>query len=475
MAETTQNYYRSKEPGNYAGSDLDLSTLFRVMWRRKISILFFLILGVTVTFVSLSYMKPLYTSQAVILIQNNAGKLAIKDLSQLIKSKSLNTDFVLTEIEIIKSRNMVSQVVKRLGLIDDPELSNHTHVPQNDQNFKALLVDGTTFESLPPETLDAKVSMTINKFLERLRVVSIPGSTAVQINFTSENPYKSAIITNAIVDIYTNQKISEQTRLQQRLSEWFDERLHNLREQALETDRKMQKYKIEHELTEDQTDIISTNHLNKLNEQLTAKKKKKSEVAVTLQQLNKPDDFENIEALTSNDVNFGILKNLRLEELRLKTEISDLSNRYGPKHPVIKKKKSEIDTIQKSLRSEVQEIKNALNTEIKIADAKAKDLERQIRSNIKNISNNADTLMILRELEREADSAELALRTFLETYKNIAWQDMLPGSGVQVISDASVPTHPSFPNSPLFLLLSAFISLFLGMSFAIFREHVAKN
>lgn len=420
-------------------------------------------------------MKPLYTSQAVILIQNNAGKLAIKDLSQLIKSKSLNTDFVLTEIEIIKSRNMVSQVVKRLGLIDDPELSNHTHVPQNDQNFKALLVDGTTFESLPPETLDAKVSMTINKFLERLRVVSIPGSTAVQINFTSENPYKSAIITNAIVDIYTNQKISEQTRLQQRLSEWFDERLHNLREQALETDRKMQKYKIEHELTEDQTDIISTNHLNKLNEQLTAAQLKKSEVAVTLQQLNKPDDFENIEALTSNDVNFGILKNLRLEELRLKTEISDLSNRYGPKHPVIKKKKSEIDTIQKSLRSEVQEIKNALNTEIKIADAKAKDLERQIRSNIKNISNNADTLMILRELEREADSAELALRTFLETYKNIAWQDMLPGSGVQVISDASVPTHPSFPNSPLFLLLSAFISLFLGMSFAIFREHVAKN
>ena len=61
----------SKSPKSYpADDDIDLATLGSALWRAKGAILGLAVLAGIVTFVGLSMMRPLYTSEARILIQN---------------------------------------------------------------------------------------------------------------------------------------------------------------------------------------------------------------------------------------------------------------------------------------------------------------------------------------------------------------------------------------------------------------------
>ncbi len=464
---------QQKTAGMFEGADgIDVRDFLVLLWRRKILIVVMLVLGVGLAFTVLSTIKPRYTASALILIQNNSAQQVSKDLVQLLKSKTFDTTFILTELEILKSRNLASQVIKRLDLINDPEFGAEAKgsADASEQYFRDLSVDGTKLKTLPPEAIDGQVTSTVTNFLEHLKVNSIPGSIAVRVSFTSENPYKAALISNAVVNVYKGQKAHEDVETQRRLTGWLDARLKALRAQVFEAETEIQAYKADNELAEKKIDIISADQIAELNAQLIKAQADRSEIQVTLGQLKKEGALDGVSSLSFGNDSASVMKALRLEEARLKSDISELSNRYGHKHPKIKKKNSEVESVRASLELEQKKIRGALQTEFKIADARVRDIERQISEAAQEISENTDALIKLRELEREVDSSRLVLKTFLETYKRSVGRDGLQASGVKVISDASVPQVPSYPNKLLFIALGAFLSLFLTVVFIVLVE-----
>ena len=100
---------------------IDFSQYFRIIMRRKWSILFFSMLVTLIVALFLMTLKPIYKATSTVLIENKQSKvLSIEDVY------GLNTggkEYFLTQFEIIKSRELAVRVIERLDSVSYTHLT----------------------------------------------------------------------------------------------------------------------------------------------------------------------------------------------------------------------------------------------------------------------------------------------------------------------------------------------------------------
>lgn len=109
--------------------ELDLKEIFNIFWRRKIGIIIILLLTILIGGIYSFYMiKPVYTSYTSLLlipedsvIQNEDGTIAKIDFT-------LNSELVETYNELIKSKDILKQVVNELQIKDLSEATIKNNV-----------------------------------------------------------------------------------------------------------------------------------------------------------------------------------------------------------------------------------------------------------------------------------------------------------------------------------------------------------
>lgn len=98
------------------------------------------------------------------------------------------------EIEIIRSRPVVLQVIDKLGLRNDPEFSRPTLLT------KILRWPGAS--STTPAA--ANIDKVVRAFSKRLRVARIRNTLLIAIRFSASDAAKAARIANTIAEVYTH-------------------------------------------------------------------------------------------------------------------------------------------------------------------------------------------------------------------------------------------------------------------------------
>ena len=111
----------SKSPKSYpVDDDIDLATLGSALWRAKGAILGLAVLAGIVTFVGLSMMRPLYTSEARILIQNEESAFTRPTSEEREPVRSaLDEQAVQSQVQVLTSRDLILQVVRDLDLVNN--------------------------------------------------------------------------------------------------------------------------------------------------------------------------------------------------------------------------------------------------------------------------------------------------------------------------------------------------------------------
>lgn len=465
---------------NATTADIDIRSLLNMVWNKRLFVLVTFLVGFLMTSWVVSLMGTRYTAQSLVLVKNESTDTQIEELISLVKSSPFNVAFILTELEVFKSRTLITRVVKRLDLMNDPEFnpkisssgqSVDIGITQKQQStFKNLYVNGTEMKTLKAETVDDDVSATVSRFLERLTAISVPGSLAIKVSFSSENPQKAAFITNTLVDEYLKQRLEEKFETQNRLTDWLNKRLVELRKQVSEADKKAEQFRAENNLLAGKRGMISSEQISALNAELVDAQTRYLDAKVRYQQAARlTGDVDNTSAM-SKVVNAGLMKELELQQIRLKSEISELSNRYGPKHPAMANKKTELVELQAKINEELAKAKKTLKSDLNIAKARVDEIQKDIDSFAVEVNDSGDALITLRELEREAEASKMVLKTFLETYKKTLGRDDLQDSGAHVLSYANVPLEPSSPNKALILSLGTFVSFLTGLLVALFAE-----
>lgn len=456
---------------------IDIRSIFLMLWRRKYVIFGIVFIGILTVIGLLTYIKPYYTARSLVLLESSASTPQIPPELRVLVGNYMQADssLILNEIEIIRSRNMAKKVIDRLDLLDsasmNPTLSGGAqNVEFQPDSFKKMKLYETADSTMPAEFIEEQMNVVITNFLKNLAVRVIPGSYAIQIQYTSPDPRMAALVANTVADVYIEERLEMKFKAGRKLTDWLDGRLNELRDQVRKSEIAVTEYKAENNLTEGIRTIITAEQISQLNSQLISAKAKKAEAVARLDQVRKlASSGESLEA-SSEVMDSSFIQRLRTQESDLLVKLSDLSNRYGDKHPTIITVREELKELRSKIKREMKRVVNVLENELLVASARVKALEEGLNDlrDVRNVEN--EKMVRMNELMREAKSNQLIFDTFLQTYKRSDEQEQLQEAEARIISYASVPRKASYPDKLLFLSLGMTFSLFLGIFISFLLE-----
>ena len=111
----------SKSRRAQAADDIDLATLGSALWRAKGWIFGLALLAGAVTFIGLSMVRPLYTSEARILIQNDESAFTRPTTDRQPEPRTtLDEQAVQSQVQVLTSGDLLLHMVKGLDLTTTP-------------------------------------------------------------------------------------------------------------------------------------------------------------------------------------------------------------------------------------------------------------------------------------------------------------------------------------------------------------------
>ncbi|MEA3641100.1 MAG: polysaccharide biosynthesis tyrosine autokinase [Lamprobacter sp.] len=470
--------YAAAHPGNDADL-IDIRELFSVLWRRRAVILgtaaFLCLLALMV----LLQLTPRYTAATLLTLQTRSE--AVVDIQAVMSGLSADASVIQTELDIIASRNLIGQLVDRLKLIEDPEfnpaLRSESSVlqfldPRTYLSEDWLMALGLkrSAEPMSEEERQAREKANVVDNVKSALSASNPKlSYTIKIAFESESPKKAALLANTLAEIYLNDQLEAKFEATERATDWLSNRITDLRQRVLIAERAVQAYREEHFIIESIGEgTISEQQLAELNMDLVNARTQLAEAEARYRQVRARGEAS--AAALGEVLQSPLIQRLGEQEAEVRRKAAEISERYGPRHPEVINVRSELRDIRSKLDEEIGKITQNVENEVLIARARVEALSNNL-DQLKTESTELQQSRIeLRELEREAQSSRVLLETFLSRFKETSNQEDLQKADARVISEAEVPTNPSFPNKRLMLAVALVLSMMVGLGLAFLLE-----
>ncbi len=448
---------------NVVRDDIDMRSLLLMLWRRRRLVVAVIICGMALSLFSLRVVTPVYKARAVILVE--APSAGLVSLKRPLLGGGTGGD-IMGELEIIRSRSFVAKVLKRLGVYTDPTAAQD----QDDSSFKALSVYGAELKVLPPEVADPEIAQAITEFQDVLSARILPGSSALQIEFRASRPDEAARVANIVADTYLLQRAQHHQIESQKLKNWLDEKLEILRIELREKELAMQAYKAEMGLIDGAAGTVGDDQLSSLYTQLARAKTDKAAIQARLSYLDDVSAGKASLESAPETLRSDIIRKLKIEAVRFEGAISELSKRYGAKHPQMIKAAAELNDLNRAIRDEMSKSAQGAKTDLTLAEAHIASLEDSLAEiKNRNFAQSGDTLALL-ELRREAEAIGVALEGLMKNYALADQRALLNEGAARIISHAAVPTSAAFPNKKLILGLGTMLSVFTALALALLFE-----
>ena len=373
--------------------EIDLSQYWKVVNRRKWSILALAGLVTLLTILIVFSMTPYYKATSTLLIEPQQAKLpSIEDLYGL---AGKDKQYYLTQLELLKSRKLAEQVIANLQLDKEAEF-----LPK-EGGFNPIGMLKTWLSLNEESQEDHTLDLVVAEFEERLSASLVKDTQLITLDFISESPDLAAKVANALGNAYIEDQLASRIDMTRQATTWMEQRLKVLKQNLEASEQELQAYMEKHQLV----------------------------------------DVKGVSSLTAQE-----LDELTSQLVIARSKYSELSKRYGAKHPKLISARSEVHAAERELARSKGKIQNIGRKEVK-----------------------------LRELQRQVNSNRQLYDTFLTRLKEASQAVDLQASNARISDPAVAPLKPFKPKKSLIVALAFFASLMLGVLLAFLFEALDKT
>jgi uncharacterized protein involved in exopolysaccharide biosynthesis/Mrp family chromosome partitioning ATPase len=406
-------------------------------------------LVVAATFAVLQVWPTLYTASASVML--DPRKNNITDLSAVLSQLPTDPASLQNQIQILQSRDLAERVIVKLRLYDDPEFTK-----------------GADQEDDPVQAHEKIVSA----FAKNFSVTAEGLSTTLTASYSAREPEKAALIANTIVDTYIEDQLATKRTAGARTTDWLVARTHDLAAQLQAQEAAIQKYRADNNLTDapdgsslaDQQITAISNQLVTAKADLAQKQATDERVA----SLIKSGDTADVSQILASP----LIVQLRTQQATLIGQESELSTRYGPRHPKMEAAETQKRDLDSKINTEVTRLAGSISNDVAVARANVASLQASLGAAEKHSSAENLVRVKLRALESNADSTRTMYEAFVTRLRETQDQDVIQDPDARVIGHAAVPTQPSSPKRMLILGASLPAGLLLGLLMALIAERM---
>lgn len=436
-----------------AQDELSLAQILRTLWRGKwmIAIAAVLALGVGRWYVAT--LTPIYSASASVALMNTRSQ-SVTDFEGVIGGLSADQRAINTEMEVMRSRELMERVVNSLDLTSSSEFNARLAPPDAPTLAKAPrawmteLIFGGEDAALAPVEADpaAEFERAVNAVRNRFSVNDVARSFVFQITARSPDPVMAAELANALANGYVQDQIDLKFNATAQATEWLSARVSQLRDELQASEQELKTFMAS-------TDLVSAEALDALNRRLKDLRDRASdaEAAVT------PADLrlqELTEARASGDLGLmsEVARDRTLDRI-IRDGVDQLSS-------------NERATFMARYDQIIAGLEAA-----KIRDeAQARSISASVVELEAQIIDQSDDLVTQEQLRREVEANRLIYESFLTRLKEISVQQGAQQADSRVLSEAIVPRAPTSPNASRIQLLAIFVGLVAGAGLVLGRE-----
>ena len=238
----------------------DLLRVLRVNWRPIVLLaLAAMLLATLVT----AFITPVYVGNALLIVDPQRSQV-LNDRNNPAVLSSMPSDpaTIESQVQMLQSHALASQVVDKLGLTNDPEFGGVKPGPNRSPGdsvrgfFHSIGLDfgkSTRPEVHGPQDASATIlgrEGVISKFQSHLDVHQVGLSTVIEVVFRSNSPIKAADIANAVANSYIENLTSAKSNASEGASKRLADRVTQLARRASAADAAVQQFKAEHGLVD---------------------------------------------------------------------------------------------------------------------------------------------------------------------------------------------------------------------------------
>ena len=472
----------------------ELREAFRKLWRRRNMVFSTMVILMTLTLIFVLQATPRYTGSVSVMVDPRSQKVI--DVQSVLEGASKDTEAVYSEAEVLTSRQLIGQLVDKVGLQYTAEFNDTLKPPTllsqinpihwlPDEWVAVFKGQGNDFTPEQLKILDR--NKVIDHVLLRLKVAPKPRTRVVILSFQSESRDLAMRVPNTLAELYLTSQLDAKFEATQRVTNWLNERLTELRRKVDESDRAVETYRASNGLLNSYRAgggmmagkgvTLIEQQTADLTSQLTVARTDRVAAESKLKQIKEIVARPQGEESVAEVLDSPLIQHLREQEAEIERGIANLSQQYGERHPKLIAAHAQLDDTRSKIHSEVRKIILALENAANVARAREGAISSQLDDLKRQVVTSNSAEIKLRDLQMEADSNRAIMETFLARFKETSAQESgsLQTPDARIISRADLPEKASYPKIPTFMAVALVLSGLIGVVLAFIVEHLDRG
>lgn len=464
---------REPRSEDFNGDQIDLKSIWAVFFRFKYLFIFSAFGVAVLGYIIASAMQPKFKASAELLI--NPPQQNIVDVDAFEQQTSSN-GFIDSQVELIRSRVTAENVVRELNLPKHPIVnefidSSGAASLLSVRYWKGLfgLEDSASSYALPEN--ERRRLFAVRYVVENQSISRVGVTDLVRISFLTTDRKLSAETANAVAKSYLARDRANRLAAIEEASAWLDGQIEEMRETVSADERAVEDYRARNNLVNAVGGSLTDQQRAEVNRQLVSAQGDLAEAEARLQRVQsiaqEGGDVESIAEMLSSDT----ISSMRREQALLTRRQAELLARYGNRHPSVVNVSAELQDIQSQIEAEAGRIINNISNDVALASSRVRALRNEQVSLDSDAALDEGARIELRELERRANASRQLYETLLDGYQAsfVAGNAEALSPAALLVTPATAPNEPAFPNKKLFAALGGMLGFAIAMAYAFLK------
>ncbi|MCF7985242.1 MAG: polysaccharide biosynthesis tyrosine autokinase [Thiohalocapsa sp.] len=461
-------------PGRVSNDDvLDLREYWRILMRRKGTILLTLGLAVVIAVLATFQTTPIYRSTLMLQIETTGTQIV--DYGSVVPEEGAgirsNQDFYKTQYELLKSRTLARRVIDQLGLEtigDDDEGPSFFDRALSGVTHWATAVAGSTETTADAPAIDPALAAEKEEedaLLEHLSVEPVRDSRLVRIHYDSTVPTEAVAVANAIAANFINLNLERRFDASSYAKHFLEDQLAQMRATLEESEKRFVAYAREREIVnmDDRLEII-LNKLREMNTELVQAEAERIEAESAYQELRDASDG------APDILESELVASLKQRRSELEAEYQEQLEVFKPGYPAMQQLRRQIDEVTREIARETGSVVRSVQAKYQ---AKVRE-EAKLTQRIAELKEEAlalqDRSTDYETLRREVETNRELYDGLLQRMKEVGVAAGIGENNISVVDPATIPILPYKPDLKMNLAIAIALGLFLGVLIAFLLE-----
>jgi capsular exopolysaccharide synthesis family protein len=327
--------------------------------------------------------------------------------------------------------------------------------------------DVPTAQAQQPTTRERAVA----SYAANLTVEPVPNTQLVRVHFESPDPELAARIANEHARAYIESLLDARVAVTESAANWMAERAEQMRKELFAAEARLQEFREREQLVDiDGLRALPSQEINDLSARLVEVRQTLAAAEISYRQVTQAgSSWQSLQSIPTilNDVG---LRRFQEAEAAARQAVTELADRYGPKHPAMIAAQAELAAATASLEAQTRTVADAIRNQYEAARSEEAAIVAELDRASQRYQAVGRKESELNSLQRAVDTNRQLYELFYNRLSETTATGDLNAVQARVMEPAIVPSAPIRPNKGRAILIAVVLTAVLGVALAFLRN-----